>query len=303
MFAFALFAASSVVGVVAYATQELPEPHMGIQSVRYIDDSDGFRMNQLAEAYYHNFVEMTSDEEAYHIAKVDELLAIECYYERDLRLAEFGVFNLDTHRMEGEFVGIAPMTSPAHVNMERVTVVFDSARREWVLSGRGNWRGHYVRPPTLWWAPRVGDNVNVGSLDYVGILLMDTWGSFNGVSITGGSANFTNGRGANSTATRSHIVSSSGGAVFALQDRLHVTAVRNFVLFANITWYYNAFNFNTTVRFNDAFRNYRGNAVLFYAHTWANAQLTGLSIGATSVSASWSGNNNRFTALSLDTRF
>jgi hypothetical protein len=120
---------------------QLPEPHMGIQSVRYIDESTGFRMNQLAEAYYNNFVEMTSYEEAYRVAKVDELLAIECYYERDLRLAELGLFNLDTHRLDGEFVGIAPTTSPAHVNMGRVVVAFDSVRREWVLSGRGNWRG------------------------------------------------------------------------------------------------------------------------------------------------------------------
>jgi hypothetical protein len=159
-------------------------------------------------------------------------------------------------------------------------------------------------PSTFWWPPRVGDNINVGSLDYVGILLMDTWGSFNGVSFTGGSASFTNGGGANSTLTRSHVVSSSGGAVFALQDRIHVTNVRNFILFFNMTWEYNAFSFNTTARFNENFRNYRGNAVLFYAHTWSNVQLTGLSIGTSSVSASWSSSDsNRFTAISLDTRF
>jgi hypothetical protein len=191
-------------------------------------------------------------------------------------------------------------SNSGNVYLSDVSVYYNVISMTWTLTGAGFWyHSSYWDDANIVW-PSVGKIYDVGkSSDAVGILLHDTYGNSNGVSLVDGFGRFSNGTDKRTEYNRFTGVTSSNGAVYKVRDTDYVHEVNTF-LGVPTSWkfYYNANDFNVSVTFNSNFTNYHGNAVFMYAHTWNDAELNSITIGKDSIGIGWSNGGNRWDIMS-----
>lgn len=255
----------------------------------------------LAIADQYKDVETLVGEEAdAHNVKIDDILLNEEMSEEIKReyLSELGVYCCYNY----EETQLASSSS-GDVTLNRPTIYYDSFTKEYVITGTGKWNAHtYETPSWSWWYPSVGDTSNIGGTDAIGISLSNTSGSTSGLALNSGYGYFYNGTATKMSTTLTSENDIYGGG-YSVQDFIKYTKVVNYILYCDVTYYYNAYNMKCVLRYDADFAKYSGSAKLFYSHTWSNTSITGISLNKTGASLSWSNSSNRWAAYSYPRTF
>lgn len=265
---------------------------------------------ELANKYSDNAESMTSKQRMNRSDMIDAILGDNSIKDKQEILAQNGVYQLE---IPEENV-VLSASNADDVLLKKISIYYDSKATEWILSSSNNvWVDKNAMAQDLdlgaLFMPNIGDLHPIGSPDYLGVLLSDTYyedGAKPTVSYKSGYALFTGGsayadQADRKTTSRSALVSSGSGVIYALQDYKVVTDVKlPYVLWCNdYAVMYTAETFETVVHYDQNFEFYHGNAVVFYAHTWqdTNTSITGIGIGKNSISVSW---NTASTAYRWD---
>lgn len=300
IFAIAFFLMAVYVAI-SHILGSLYKPETGLEFVALHNSTDTVKAKQALADKHANRARVLTDRQKEERNTTFDKIIFETQGDETARqqaLEEMGIFKLET---SDEIVGNGRSTNASKVTLSVPTVYYDAYTGEWVLMADGSWKNiDGLETPTFWFAS-VGDEFNIGGTDAVGILLTDTYGDFNGISLMEGTGQFW-GDGITATYNRDGMIPSSNGAIFKLQDKIKITRRAGFIIYV-YEYSYNAFDFYTHLRYNANFVNYRGNAVLFYAHTWDKTELNGISIGLDSIGVSWSNGSSGWNAIGNDKPF
>lgn len=251
-------------------------------------------------AKYDTVETLTGDEAVAHNEKVNDIIFNDNLSAETKRnyLAELGVFEINREDTI-EFAA----SSEDDVALNKPTIKYDSLTKQYIITATGNWKNHNYEVPTWsWWYPSVGDTKNIGGADAIGISLTNTSGSTAQLAINSGYGKFYNGTATKQSTTLATEDDNYGGG-FTVQDFIKITKVDNYVLWCNMEYYYNAYNMTCVVRYNNYFKNYNGNAKLFYSHTWDNTSVTSVSLSKTGAGLGWSKSSDRWIAYSYARTF
>jgi hypothetical protein len=290
----------ALAAIVVPSLVKIDRPDVLRASLSVQDDDVVLAKQEFALKHKSKFVNMTSDELIAQKQEFDKIVSNRdlVKVEKEDLLNKIGYYTFDDGQKPFE-----SYSSPGNVTLSGVSIYYNASADQWTLSGSGRWNDVKYWDsgiPLISW-PTKGSKYNVGdSEDAVGILLQDTYGEPNGVSVVGGGGSFTNGTDPVSTSNRWSNVSSSKGAVYRPRDRDYVYKVDTVLGIPTKAWYYyNASHFDVDVVYNGNFANYHGNAVFLYAHTWKSADLTSISFGIDgTIGVGWSNSNNRWDVIS-----
>ncbi|MCL1944282.1 MAG: hypothetical protein FWF56_00520 [Firmicutes bacterium] len=155
--------------------------------------------------------------------------------EKEVLLNEIGVYtyqngnvNVDNGNNDGTFVeeieigndsrNVSDNTrsNPKNAYVNGVTIHYSSSTNSWVLSTSGGWlnndRENGIGNP--WWFVSKGDSFNIGSLDYMGIMLFNTSGSSSGLALIDGLLVTSSYFGQETTRSRHSSLLTTNGAMF-----------------------------------------------------------------------------------------
>ena len=216
----------------------------------------------------------------------DETLSSE---ERESQLNAIGFYT---------FQEAKPATSSNAILFSNVSIQYDNFSGNWTIQNSILWKDAQSRDAlssTTW--PTAGQIYNIGSENYAGILLTDTYGDSSGLSVVStllslkGYDNVIN-----ENPNRFPGVTASHGVMFKYQDNLKVLTVD---FWGSYTYQFNDNQISTWVTYNSNFANVHGNAVGAYGHTWDNTQLNSIGFGLDgSVSFGWATSGNRWDVIS-----
>jgi len=238
----------------------------------------------------HNYKKLSAQEIVQQKERYDEIIADQTLdaKTRETKLNEIGYY---TYR-QGQEPSIGQKSSQDNVSLSSVTIRYNSVLDQWILSGYGNWKsGDYFDSGDGMNAINidVGAQFNVGGADAVGILLMETYGSTEGLGVVDGLGTLTTGDHRYDVTTSNRTwLNSSQGAIYEMQDKILITQVDYFLGLA-VGWRFNYIgaSFEATVTYNGAFANYSGYARVGYTHTWNKTSITSIGIGKEGIDASW----------------
>ena len=219
-------------------------------------------------------------------------------------LESMGIYKLETVDPE-QNTTIVPASEPANIKMNDVTTLYDSYTGRWLVGGGGYWQDDsaWLDDVPLNFFPTVGQSLNVGGYDGVGVKLYNTSGTYN-TRLIESYAYYTAGDPTEYYNYNPSISDGSKGAYFQFQDRAIVTATTGFYS----SYKYVGRNFSVMLVYDSNFSNFSGYARTQYTHTWSNAQISQVSFGANGTSPTFEvtiqNANNSFNIYSSgETRF
>lgn len=253
------------------------------------------------------------EQELYVNQIIDDLSLSESVKEQ--KLAMLGVYKLDV-----PYTSLA--SQPSDVYIGKVSIYYNTYSTHWILYSSGYWYdnevacddGHsVVNCNEIFWIGGYGafvsegERLNVGGRDSVGIFLQDTYGTYS-ATFESGYGRFYNYDGEYNisyTGSTKDVNPTSRGASYTMQDYLEVTNITTFLgVLTSMEESYLALHFYTRIEYSAAFTTWNGNAVMFYAHTWDETDITGVGLGADSISFSTSTNSEWWQGQSnTDTSF
>lgn len=182
-------------------------------------------------------------------------------------LESIGVYELKAPVTKNE-AAIPYSTEPSNVKINDVTVLFDSYNNQWLVCGGGYWPddSKWIKDvPTNFW-PSVGQQLNVGGYDGIGVKLYNTSGTYN-TRVKRSYAYYSDGDN-DYYNYNPMICEGRKGAFFEYQDKAVVTATTGFFS----SYKYIGKHFAAMVIYDSNFANFNGYARTNYIHTWSNAQ-------------------------------
>lgn len=251
-------------------------------------------------AQYDNVKTLTGEEALAHDEKVNDILFGENLSSEQKRiyLTKLGVFEINPD----ETVEYAASSS-GDVTLNKPTIRYDSATKQYIITATGKWNKHSYEVPTWsWWVPSVGSTKDIGGPDAIGISLTNTSGSTSGLALKSGYGCFHNGTATETSSTLATENDNYGGG-YKVQDFIKFTEVINCFLWYDATYLYNAYNMTCVLRYNNNFKNYNGSAKLFYSHTWDNTSVTSVNLSKTGAAMAWSKTSNYWNAYSYARTF
>jgi len=251
-------------------------------------------------AQYDNVITLSGKEALAHDEKVNDILFNEnlSSEQKSYYLSELGVFEVNPEKVV-EYAA----SSSGDVTLNKPTIRYDSSTKQYIITATGKWNKHsYEVPAWSWWYPSVGSTKDIGGPDAIGISLTNTSGTTSGLALKSGYGNFYNGSATKTSSTLATENDNFGGG-YKVQDFIKFTKVDNYILWCNTTYLYNAYNMTCVIRYNSNFKNYNGNAKLFYAHTWNSTSVTSVSVSKTGAGIGWSSTANRWDAYSYARTF
>ena len=218
-------------------------------------------------------------------------------------LESIGVYELKAPVTKNE-AAIPYSTEPSNVKINDVTVLFDSYNNQWLVCGGGYWPddSKWIKDvPTNFW-PSVGQQLNVGGYDGIGVKLYNTSGTYN-TRVKRSYAYYSDGDN-DYYNYNPMICEGRKGAFFEYQDKAVVTATTGFFS----SYKYIGKHFAAMVIYDSNFANFNGYARTNYIHTWSNAQIENVSFGANGDSPTFqvtiANSSKSFTCFSTsETRF
>ena len=258
--------------------------------------------NELAifAAQYDNVETLTGEEALAHDEKANDILLSDKLSSEQKRdyLSQLGIFEINPDKIV-EYAA----SSSGDVTLDKPSISYDSTTKQYILTATGKWKKHSYEVPTwTWWYPSVGSTKDIGGTEAIGISLTNTSGSTSGLAINSGYGYFYNGNAVKKSTTLATENDNYGGG-YKVQDFIKFTKVDNYVLWCNTTYQYNAYNMTCVLRYNSNFKNYNGNAKLFYAHTWDSTSVTSVSVSKTGAGLGWSKSSNHWDSYSYARTF
>lgn len=212
--------------------------------------------------------------------------------------------NLDVYFCNTDDNSAKLSSSQGDVELNTPTITYHAYtnRTDYAFYGSGKWKNHnYDVEGFSWWYPSVGDKINIGGDDALGISFYQPKGDASRAQATWGWSGFTNGDIKDYSNTLSTAEDQYGG-VYRLQDYIKITDVTNYVVYVDVKYKYNAFNLSTYLMFK-GLENYDGFAKTFYSHTWDNTQITSIGLGADSVSVDFNTTSSHWNGYSHSLAF
>lgn len=176
--------------------------------------------------------------------------------------------------------GITPMSEPNDAICNPVSIYYDSAASQWVVSGGGSWTSDQWFNDRNWiWVPYTGETHNVGGYDSVGIAYNNTSGIYNS-SVVSSMGYITDQNGWGEFSSSPSHGDGSLGVAFDFQDKQKYIRSPISLQIYSYDVAYQGKGYSALIRYNSNFANYNGNARVFYAHTWKTCNITNLSFGS-----------------------
>lgn len=191
-------------------------------------------------------------------------------------LEKMGVYAIDN----GESEEVMPLSSPAAVTINRVSVVYDAAQAQWVVSGGGYWNND-----AAWKA-----DSSMSGYDGIGIKFYNTSGVYNS-RVLYSSVYYSDGGSNEARHSNPNVSNGKEGTYFEYEDR-YISGG----LFGSDS--YLGKHFSATIVYDKNFSNYHGYARAQYTHTWGSAVITSVGVGTDSFQIGISNVQNSFTCFS-----
>lgn len=188
-------------------------------------------------------------------------------------LEALGVYKLETPIQEDAIY--ARTTQPSDISMSNPMTYYDSYNNQWFICGGGAWDDDnaWIDDVPANILPYVGQQLNVGGYDGVGIKIYNTSGTYN-TRVVESYAYYSDGNNDYYNYSPS-IYDGRKGAFFQYQDKAVVAATVGLVSSYN----YIGKHFSAMVIYDSNFKNFNGYARTCYTHTWSSAQIDSVSFG------------------------
>lgn len=256
----------------------------------------------FAAKHKQNRVQLTQEELATREEKFDQLLRDNTLTqeEKEVELNAIGYYTFENGVEVKDDSSLR--SSASNVNLNRVSVTYNSNTDNWELSANGSWLSTNYWDKSDVSAPKEGKKYNVGSADTLGIILNNISGDSTGMYLKDGSSYITWSSYKETNYNRSALISSStNGAVYNLTDYNVITKVGFLAL--SYDWAYVGDIFGTRLTYSSEFANISGNAVFMYAHTWEETSINSISIGKDGIGFGWTTTGGSFDIISGDKPF
>jgi hypothetical protein len=235
---------------------------------------------ELINKHSNNYKKMSTEVSQARAKEIDEkLLKLiaenKTKKEIDSAMSVYKVYRLDVPSSEV----MSPLSVPSDAKCNAVSIYYDSAQNQWVVSGGGWWQNsNWFNDRNWMWFPYTGETHNVGGLDSVGIAYNNTSGTYN-ASVISSMGYMTDQSGWGEYSYSPSHGDGSLGVAFDFQDKQkYIKSPINPIIYASDVTYFGK-GYSALIRYNSNFSSYNGNARAFYAHTWNSCNISGLTFG------------------------
>lgn len=260
---------------------------------------------RMEEKYKSNYVAMTKEESEKRDELIDrEILKLTAYSadksKIDNILNKYKVYRLDIPQKENK-QPVIMATEGGDIALNKPTIYYDSAKREWVVSGGGNWRnGNWKNDATPIQHVTCPSSFDIGGYDSIGVSLHNIRGSYGSTSLVRSECYVSNGY-TGGYKYLENLVNNNYEYGFGHDYQDYITDPHP--LDGNDRdWRYMGVYFSAVARYSSSFAKYHGNATTYYSHTWDSITY-GVSFSNSGVSIGFSSGVSGFKTYSADTSF
>lgn len=262
-------------------------------------DVDSTILSAVAEQYSH-VAEVEGVEKVALEKKISDVYNSDMTYEqKKVALEKLG----EVFIYEDDAELVASKSSDCVLN--KPTISYNSRTKRYTVYGTGGLPAKALKKD--WSIPIVGlfvgQTIKMGGDDGVALSITNLSGSTNGVAIVSGYGGLKGALGANSTSTSPVTENDLYGIGYEVQDKILIKECKCYVFVWSSVFATNTCNIQCQAVYNSQFANLSGSVKLFYTHTYKSTSVTGIGVNKTGINASWSSNNNKWSAYSYARTF